>query len=397
MLARTEPACLVIADIAGYSGYLAGVELDHAQDILADLVDVIVGALRPAFKLAKLEGDAAFVYVPATTVDGPGLRDVIERCYFAFQRRIRDIRQSSTCECNACVRMPALDLKFVAHHGLIARQRMAGREELVGSDVVVVHRLLKNHVAESFDISAYVLYTDAIVRAMGLDDPPAAGLHEHRESIESVGDVVGWVTDLGAAWEVEQRRERMKISDNDALSVITIPAAIPRAILWEWATSPARRIRWTSGMTDMVEDLANGRRGVGTVNHCVHGKNVTIEEVLDWFPPEYETKRIKTPFRGVPRIVITTELIARGPDQTDLVYRVARPRSLKDRLILQAMEGQFRTAVVRDSATLIALAAADAAERAAARATEPDVPASPTRHLSSQAASGRPIAYRSEP
>jgi hypothetical protein len=76
------------------------------------------------------------------------------------------------------------------------------------------------------------------------------------------------------------------------------------------------------------------------------------------------------------------ELIARGPDQTDLVYRVARPRSLKDRLILQAMEGQFRTAVVRDSATLIELAAADAAERAAGRSTEPDVPVSATRHLS---------------
>jgi hypothetical protein len=171
MLARTEPACLVIADIAGYSGYLAGVELDHAQDILADLIDTVVGALRPSFKLAKLEGDAAFVYVPAASVDGPGLRDVIERCYFAFQRRVRDIRQASACECNACVRIPGLDLKFVAHHGLVARQRMAGREELVGSDVVVVHRLLKNRVAEDLGMSAYVLYTDALVHVMGLDDP----------------------------------------------------------------------------------------------------------------------------------------------------------------------------------------------------------------------------------
>ena len=76
------------------------------------------------------------------------------------------------------------------------------------------------------------------------------------------------------------------------------------------------------------------------------------------------------------------ELIARGPDQTDLVYRVARPRSIKDRLILQAMEGPFRAAVMRDSATLIELAAADAAERAAGRAAEPDVPASTARHLS---------------
>ena len=397
MLARTEPACLVIADIAGYSGYLAGVELDHAQDILTDLVDTIVGALRPSFRLAKLEGDAAFVYVPAATVDGPGLRDVIERCYFAFQRRIRDIRQASTCECNACVRMPELDLKFVAHHGLVARQRMAGREELVGSDVVIVHRLLKNHVSDELGLAAYALYTNALMGAMGIDDPAAAGMHEYRETFESVGEVAGWVVDLAAAWAEERRRQRTKVTATDALAVITIPAAVPRDILWEWATSPARRIRWTSGMTEVVEDLPAGRRGVGTVNHCVHGKDVTIEEVLDWVPPAYETKRIKTPFRGVPRIVITTELIARGQDQTDLVYRVATPRSLKDRLILQAMVGQFRTAVVRDSATLIELAAADAMERAAGRAAEPDVPATSARHLSAPVlAAGGPIVFLSD-
>ncbi|MEW5992496.1 MAG: hypothetical protein AB1736_14295 [Chloroflexota bacterium] len=39
MQQRPEPACLLIADISGYTGYLAGVELDHAQDILADLMD----------------------------------------------------------------------------------------------------------------------------------------------------------------------------------------------------------------------------------------------------------------------------------------------------------------------------------------------------------------------
>ena len=65
MLPKPEPACLVIADISGYTGYLAGVELDHAQDILADLIDTIVGALRPPFQLSKLEGDAAFVYLVA--------------------------------------------------------------------------------------------------------------------------------------------------------------------------------------------------------------------------------------------------------------------------------------------------------------------------------------------
>jgi hypothetical protein len=32
----TASACLLRADISGYTGYLAGVEIDHAQDILAD-------------------------------------------------------------------------------------------------------------------------------------------------------------------------------------------------------------------------------------------------------------------------------------------------------------------------------------------------------------------------
>ena len=44
MTGAPEKACLVIADICGYTGYLAGVELDHAQDILADLVSTVVGA-----------------------------------------------------------------------------------------------------------------------------------------------------------------------------------------------------------------------------------------------------------------------------------------------------------------------------------------------------------------
>ena len=58
MLAAAQPTCFLIADISGYTGYLVDVELDHAQDILADLVGAVVTALRPSFRLAKLEGDA---------------------------------------------------------------------------------------------------------------------------------------------------------------------------------------------------------------------------------------------------------------------------------------------------------------------------------------------------
>jgi uncharacterized protein YndB with AHSA1/START domain len=397
MLARTEPACLVIADIAGYSSYLAGVELDHAQDILADLIGTVVGALRPAFKLAKLEGDAAFMWVPAETVDGPALLDGVERCYFAFQRRLRDISRASTCECNACSRIPSLGLKFVAHHGAVARQRMAGRDELVGSDVILVHRLLKNRVGEELGLPAYALYTGALTGAMGLDDPATAGMRAHRETFESVGEVAGWVSDLGAAWEAEQQRVRTKVTDDDAFPASTFSARVPREILWEWMTSPARRIQWTTGVTEVAEDLAGGRRGIGTVNHCAHGKAVSLEEVVDWVPPEYVTKRIDMQIPGVPRMVVTMELTVRGPGQTDVAFRLKRPRSTKDRLIMERIWDQIRPGIVRDGANLIELAAADAAERAAAREAEPDVPTSPARHLAApMTAPPGPIAYLPE-
>ena len=149
MLSQPEPACLVIADITGYTGYLAGVELDHAQDILADLMGTVVGALRPTFRLAKLEGDAAFVYAITETVDGgpaPGHhRALLLRLPPPAPRHppgveLRVQRLHPRPEPRPEVRRPPRRRSI--------RQRIASREELVGSDVIVVHRLLKNHVRE---------------------------------------------------------------------------------------------------------------------------------------------------------------------------------------------------------------------------------------------------------
>ena len=63
MLNAPEPACLVIADITGYTSYLAGVELDHAQDILADLMDTVVDR-------APADVPAGQARPPLTSADG---------------------------------------------------------------------------------------------------------------------------------------------------------------------------------------------------------------------------------------------------------------------------------------------------------------------------------------
>src|SRR5579863_970361 len=202
MLPKAESACFAIADISGYTHFVSGVELEHAQDIIADIMDTLVRALRPPFRLAKFEGDAAFVYALADKVDGSVVQDSIEQAYFAFRKRLRNIKQANSCECQACSRMQSLDVKFVVHHGQFIRQKMSGREELAGRDVILVHRLLKNDVGKAFGPHAYALYSDACVRAMAID-PVAQGLFAHTEAIEHIGDAVCWVFDLEQAWSRE--------------------------------------------------------------------------------------------------------------------------------------------------------------------------------------------------
>jgi uncharacterized protein YndB with AHSA1/START domain len=389
MLSQPEPACLVIADISGYTGFLAGAELDHAQDILADLMATVVSALRPAFKLAKLEGDAAFVYALTDRIDAAQLQDTIERCYFTFRRRLRDIGRGSTCECNSCDLVPQLDLKVVAHHGRIVRQRIASSTELVGTDVVIVHRLLKNHVREAIGTDAYALYTAACVAAMGLDDPAAAGLVEHTEAFEGVGEVTGWVRDLHAAWAAELERARIVIEPGDAARTYEAVFDAPQALVWDWITSPRRRIEWQYGVTGIETiDGTAGRRGIGTVNHCVHGKDTIVEEVLDWQPADYVTYRSQLPAPGLPKLVNSFLLSDAGDGRTRVEMRFGRPRSAKDRAIAATLLPSLDVSIQNGLAALAPLIEASAAEARAGATGEPDVPAGLGRNLREPIAAG---------
>jgi len=367
---RSEPACLVIADITGYTSYLAGVELDHAQDILADLLDSIVGTLRPMFRLAKLEGDAAFMYAFTETIDGSALMDTIERTYFAFRRRLRDIAQASTCDCNACIRMPGLDLKLLAHHGLVGRQRVAGREELVGSPVIIAHRLLKTDVTDAHGIGAYALYTTDCLDAAGIA-PGDLGLIEHRETYDHLGEIVMWVADLDAAWRAEQERTRVVVEAADAMVSVEFDLPAPPAIAWEYLTSPARRPRWQAGVEAVVEKTANGRRGVGTMNHCVHGKDAIVEEILDWRPPEYQTLRWQLPIPNTPKFR-AMDLLTATPTGSRFTMRIARPRAKADRAFLEGFLPQLEPMIRAGFEALVPLLADEMARRAVADREDPE-------------------------
>ena len=49
---------------------------------------------------------------------------------------------------------------------------------------------------------------------------------------------------------------------------------------------------WQPWVTEVeIKGATGGRRGPGSANHCMHGKDAVIEEILDWRPYDYVTDR----------------------------------------------------------------------------------------------------------
>ncbi len=219
--------------------------------------------------------------------------------------------------------MQRLDLKFVCHHGEFVKHRMAGRDELAGRDVILVHRLLKNAVRERLGGHAYALYSDPCIHAMGVD-PGVQGLVEHKELIDVIGEVNCWVRDLEEAWAKENGRKRSEVTRDKALAVIECDIAAPRPIVWEYFTMPGQRPKWRAS-SEVRESLASGRRGIGTINHCIHGPDVFVEEVNDWRPFDYLTLTTLPPMPGAPKILMTYAFVELDGG-THVEIRVARPK-----------------------------------------------------------------------
>ena len=187
-----QRGALLLADITGYTAFLQGVAEAHralivdadeppaAYAVLSHLLDTMVASIAPTFRLAKFEGDAIFAVAVGELPEGPQVLECLRACYASFRERLAAAGTDWTCTCNACY-LGGLDLKFVLHHGDYVAQSIAGRDELLGPDINIVHRLLKNHVREVVGPRPYALVTDAAVGALGI---PTAGMVAAEETYD---------------------------------------------------------------------------------------------------------------------------------------------------------------------------------------------------------------------
>lgn len=188
-------AVLLIADMGGYTDYMSShrMSLAHAEVNTARMLGKMIDAAR-GFDLIEVEGDAAFLSRQADARDPDTTVAEILGAAVAMHRAFHLERQNvatNLCPCAGCKEAGDLKLKFVAHVGDVATQTIRRRLNLVGIDVVLVHRLLKNPV----DIPEYVLLSEELYNTGETYLPDS--VREVSPELEGFGTVRAYFVDVG--------------------------------------------------------------------------------------------------------------------------------------------------------------------------------------------------------
>ncbi len=318
----------VIADISGYTKFMAETAIEHAKGILESLFGDLVPAIREPLKISGLQGDAVFAYAFETDVmTKQFILDFAEQLYCVFARSKEKMLINSSCPCDACSNVDGLELKIVVHHGECVIQETGGRQELAGQDVITAFRLLKNNVKENTGLSAYTLITCDAIRAMDM----AEYFDEKEfqtEDIEHIGEIEFVVRDMRAAWNRRRASDRTFVQLNDDLLMEEwiIPVPVSPEIAFVICTRPDLRAEWIGADQVDLLDTNKGKIEPGTTYHCHHGDDIYPYEIVDWNPGDYVTGRYNLPM-GL-SMLETMELVEAG-DGTMIKLRFSKPKSAK--------------------------------------------------------------------
>lgn len=260
MLAAME-GTFVLADIGGYTQFLTGVGLKHAKEITSHLFNAMLKENKDRWRVANVMGDCLFFCVEAPETPKETYEH-LRALYEQFRGAATDVAARSTCDCGACNAAGELSLKFVVHAGEYDTQDIGGRRELIGEDIVVATRLLKNSVP----LREYALLTESV---SSVAEASALVTEAGRDALGDVGDVEYRYVDLTPVRrEFEERRQVFVSEENSRLSV-KVEIEAPAQVVWDAIKSLEKRRQWQLTIVEM--ELTGGREGsLGEIHRCVH-------------------------------------------------------------------------------------------------------------------------------
>ena len=220
-----------------------------------------------------------------------------KRVYNNFSDKKDIIKINTDCTCNACKHMDELDLKIFIHHGEYMVQKINDSEELLGSDVNTIFRLMKNNVVQETGIEAYLLVTESAIKAMELEFDSASDL-SGSEKYEHVGEINYLIENLFDNWQESKKTVKYFIKEDDPLLIeeLSKEFCVNADIAFLMYTKPEwRKANLHADKIEMF-NTKGSKQGPGSSFHCHHGDEVSKIEITDWNPGQYISLKIALPY-----------------------------------------------------------------------------------------------------
>ena len=265
----TQNAILFIPDISGFTEFVHHTEISHSRHVISELLELLIDNNNMNLELAEIEGDALFLYKLEENIDIEIIKAQIQKMYLAFHTHLRRYEFERICHCGACSSAYNLSLKFIVHYGEIEFIKVKDSIKPYGSNVIQVHRLLKNKVP----LNEYAIFTE---RVIPLSENDSKSLLTEEYDFGSINFVYEPLTQL--------KKEIPKVN----LIPDTVPKhkifnktesiKTPTLELYEVISNFDYRLLWTKGI-DKLEYEKNKVNRAGQKHKCLINKNQEVHQI----------------------------------------------------------------------------------------------------------------------
>ncbi len=265
----SQNAILFIPDISGFTEFVHHTDINHSRHIISELLELLIDSNSIGLELAEIEGDALFFYRLADEINHRNLEEQIHKMYTAFHTHLKRYEYERICHCGACSSAYNLNLKFVVHYGEIEFITVKDSKKPYGSNVIQVHRLLKNDVP----INEYVIFTENVKSLANEDSSIIIEANYDFGSIKFIYNALDYLR--------EKLPEIKPIPDDIPKHRIYSKTQIIKAPildLYEVISNFDYRLLWVKGI-DELEYEKNKVNRTGTKHQCLINKNRKVNQV----------------------------------------------------------------------------------------------------------------------
>ena len=267
--ANQQHAFLYMPDISGFTKFITETEVEHSTHIIQELLEIIIADNHLNMEVMEIEGDAVFFFRLGKS---PSIKEIVEQSksiYEKFHLHLLKYEHQRICQCGACRTANNLTLKFIIHSGIVSSYHIMNRFKLIGKDVIILHRLLKNKIPSN----EYLLLTEPFfgeLTAEYLDEKKLSATEESEKFDKALIkykyiQTKNWLN--GLIYHDDNSNEEIP----NLVQVINVSKEInaPPDRVWNYIIDLSKRPDWIEEIRTINSISGEKINRVGSVHKCV--------------------------------------------------------------------------------------------------------------------------------